>query len=69
MTDAQIIAVYRCLFGPGPGQPFSKTVEECRAALLARFPGHDTVEAIFESGALSTQWRDEDAYPLFGVTP
>lgn len=42
------------------------TAEECRAALLDRFPGHATVEAIFEAGALSAQWRTE-ACDMFGV--
>lgn len=69
MSDEQIFAVFRCRFGPEAGQPFSKTVEECITILLATYPGHQTVEGIFESGALSPQWRDEDAYPMFGVEP
>lgn len=68
MTDAQIVAVYRCRFGPEVGEPFDETVEVCRGALLAMYPGHATVEAIFESGALSPEWR-LDAYAKFGVAP
>lgn len=33
MTDAQIVAVYRCRFGPEVGEPFDETVEVCRGAL------------------------------------
>ena len=68
MNPAQIEAVYRFIFGPGPGQPFDMSTAGMEAALLARYPLAANLEDIFTRNDQSPEVRLE-AYAMFGVAP